>query len=315
MAQVPKTIIVHTYSSFASKYGLGPVVKQEFEAVCQCELKFKSYPNSGEMLYQLQNYGESVQADVILGYDESILSPDEAIKILTRHNIAKLDLAALKLSSPADDYSVPFDKGVFAFVYSEKNYPNPPKSMQELMTSPDKLILIDPRSETVGRGLLFWVKSVMNERAHEFWRAIKPKTITFAKGWSEAYGLFLKSVDKKQPIMVISYWTSPFYHEIMEKRTDIKAIEFIEGNYGQVELMGIARQTKNPELAQEFIKFMLSKKIQNQLPTLQWMMPVVSDAQVPVNFTKKSDPRVNNLPPELIKSNKIEWLKEWQTAH
>lgn len=41
------------------------------------------------------------------------------------------------------------------------------------------------------------------------------KTVTVTKGWSEAYGLFLKG----ESDLVLSYTTSPAYHIIAEKKT------------------------------------------------------------------------------------------------
>ncbi len=45
-------------------------------------------------------------------------------------------------------------------------------------------------------------------------RSWRPKTVTVTKGWSEAYGLFLKG--ESDP--VLSYTTSPAYHLIEEKK-------------------------------------------------------------------------------------------------
>ena len=55
------------------------------------------------------------------------------------------------------------------------------------------------------------------------------------KGWSEAYGLFLKG----EADMVLSYSTSPAYHIGAENKTNYKAAMFAEGHATQVEVAGL----------------------------------------------------------------------------
>ena len=51
----------------------------------------------------------------------------------------------------------------------------------------------DPRTSTPGLGLLLWVRELYGDRAPEAWQKLKPRILTVSKGWSEAYGLFLKA--------------------------------------------------------------------------------------------------------------------------
>ncbi len=69
---------------------------------------------------------------------------------------------------------------------------NPPKSLKELVESPQKwrVIYEDPRTSTRGLGLLLWMQKVYGDKAPEAWQKLAAKTVTVTKGWSEAYGLF-----------------------------------------------------------------------------------------------------------------------------
>ena len=80
------------------------------------------------------------------------------------------------------------------------------------------------------------------------------KTVTVTKGWSEAYGLFLKG-----KATVLSYTTSPAYHMIEEKKDNYAAANFAEGHYLQVEVAARTAASKQPELAEKFLKFMVSR--------------------------------------------------------
>ena len=92
------------------------------------------------------------------------------------------------------DTFVPFDYGYFAFVYDSSKLQTPPASLQALVDNPDlKIIYEDPRTSTPGQGFLLWVKQVYGEHATEAWQKLAKKTVTVTKGWSEAYGMFLRN--------------------------------------------------------------------------------------------------------------------------
>ena len=54
------------------------------------------------------------------------------------------------------------------------------------------MIYEDPRTSTPGLGLLLWMQKCMATRRRPRQQLAK-KTVTVTKGWSEAYGLFLKA--------------------------------------------------------------------------------------------------------------------------
>ena len=77
------------------------------------------------------------------------------------------------------------------------------------------MIYQDPRTSTPGLGLLLWMQKVYGDKAPEAWQKLAAKTVTVTKGWSEAYGLFLKG----ESDLVLSYTTSTgLSHHRREKR-------------------------------------------------------------------------------------------------
>jgi thiamine transport system substrate-binding protein len=96
--------------------------------------------------------------------------------------------------------------------------------------------------------------------------------VTVTKGWSEAYGLFLEG----EADMVLSYTTSPAYHLIAEEDAGFAAASFEEGHYLQVEVAGKLATSDQPELADQFLAFMVSEAFQMIIPTTNWMYPAVT---------------------------------------
>ncbi|WP_311963091.1 thiamine ABC transporter substrate-binding protein, partial [Acinetobacter baumannii] len=102
-------------------------------------------------------------------------------------------------------------------------------------------------------------RSSITSMARRAWQKLAAKTVTVTKGWSEAYGLFLKG----ESDLVLSYTTSPAYHMIEEKKDNYAAASFAEGHYLQVEVAARTAASKQPELAEKFLKFMVSPGFQN----------------------------------------------------
>ncbi|MDQ7084012.1 MAG: thiamine ABC transporter substrate-binding protein [Sulfurovum sp.] len=187
-----------------------------------------------------------------------------------------------------DDTFVPFDYSYFAFVYDADKLKNVPHSFEALASMPKdfKIVIQDPRSSTAGLGLLLWVKSIYGDKAGDYWKRLSPHILTITKGWSEAYGLFLKG----EADMVLSFTTSPAYHIIEESKTNIKSALFIEGHYSQIEVAGILKSSKNQALSQKFLQFLHSKTFANIIPTANWVYPVTRANPLPKAFETLSKP-------------------------
>ncbi|CCK12116.1 Thiamin ABC transporter, substrate-binding component [Cronobacter sakazakii 680] len=174
------------------------------------------------LLNRLRMEGKNSKADVVLGLDNNLLQAATATGLF-----AKSGVPAGEVNVPGgwnNDTFVPFDYGWFAFVYDKNKLKNPPKSLKELVESDQKwrVIYEDPRTSTPGLGLLLWMQKVYGDNAPDAWQKLAAKTVTVTKGWSEAYGLFLKG----EGDLVLSYTTSPAYHIIEEKKRELRRREF-----------------------------------------------------------------------------------------
>jgi thiamine transport system substrate-binding protein len=254
--------------------------------------------------------GKNSKADVVLGLDNNLLEAATQSKLF-----AKSPVPASAVTVPGgwdNDTFVPFDYGYFAFVYDKNKLKNPPKSLKELVESDQKwrVIYEDPRTSTPGLGLLLWMQKVYGEKSPEAWQKLAAKTVTVTKGWSEAYGLFLKG----ESDLVLSYTTSPAYHIIEEKKDQYAAASFAEGHYLQVEVAARTAASKQPELAEKFLKFMVSPAFQNAIPTGNWMYPVTQVA-LPAGFETLPKPQTTlEYTPQQVAAERQNWINAWQRA-
>ena len=311
-AQTKPVLTVYTYSGFAGKYGPGGKVKERFEAVCGCTLEWVQTENSGALLGRLKLEGTDTKADIALGLDINILADAQATGLFAFH---RQDVTKLSLPPPwLDRTFIPFDHGHLAFVYDADKLASPPASLKELVENPNgpRIVLQDPRTSQPGLSFLLWMKQVYGDQADEAWTKLKPRIVTFTKGWSEAYGLFLKG----EADMVLSYTTSPAYHVATEKKTNYRAARFDEGHYAYVETAAMLTSSKQPGLARRFMAFMLSDEFQSVIPEGNWMYPVKRlDAGLPASFNDLMKPgKTLQFTPEQVQATRRNLIEGWQNA-
>lgn len=303
-------LTVYTYDSFAAEWGPGPAVKKAFESQCGCELKYVALEDGVSLLNRVRMEGKNSKADIVLGLDNNLLQAAQQTGLFAR---SEVDVSKLALPGGWQDRTfIPYDYGYFAFVYDKNRLKNPPTSLKELVESPEKwrVIYEDPRTSTPGLGLLLWMQKVYGDKAPEAWQKLAQKTVTVTKGWSEAYGLFLKG----EGDLVLSYTTSPAYHLIEEKKENYAAAPFSEGHYLQVEVAAQLASSKQPALAQQFMRFMLTPAFQNTIPTGNWMYPVVK-SDLPAGYQTLSVPQTAlQFSPQDVAQQRASWISAWQRA-
>ncbi|WP_408674027.1 thiamine ABC transporter substrate binding subunit [Xenorhabdus szentirmaii] len=309
-AQAKPTLTVYTYDSFAAEWGPGPAIKKAFEAECHCELKIVALEDGISLLNRLRMEGKKTSADIVLGLDNNLIQAAQKTGLFTPSSI---DTSKLKLPVAWNNTTfIPYDYGYFAFIYNKNTLSHPPESMDELINNHQnwKIIYQDPRTSTPGLGFLLWMQKLYGDKAAQEWQKVAKKTLTVTKGWSESYGLFLKG----EGDMVLSYTTSPGYHIVSEKKDHYAAALFKEGHYLQVEVAAQVASSKQPELAQKFMHFMISPAFQQTLPTTQWMYPVI-DIPLPDVFKQLPIPEKSlQFNTDDVANHRTKWIRTWQSA-
>lgn len=276
VAELPK-LTIYAPDYFTSEWGPGPGIEAAFEKECACDLEFLP----GDLLPRLMLEGKRTRADVVIGLNTDVTKKARETGLFAPH---EQDNTRLTLPIEwKDDVFLPFNYGHTAFVYNTEKLKNPPKSFEELLNAPDdlRLVIQDPRSSISGLALVLWVKAVYGDEAENVWKKLAPKIVTVTKGWSESYGMFSDG----EADMVLSYTTSPAYHIIAEQDHSKVAAIFPEGHYFMVELVGKIATTDQPELASQFMNFVLSPTFQKMIPTSNWSLPAaLPDSELPEGF-------------------------------
>lgn len=302
----PLTIYAPDY--FGSEWGPGPAIKAAFEETCECEIEYVT----GDLLPRLLLEGERTNADVAIGFNSDVTKKARESGLFVPH---KVDTSALTLPLDwTDDTFLPFNWSYTAFVYDNTKITNPPTSFAELVNSDEdwKIAIQDPRTSISGLALILWGEQVFGDDAEAEWAKLAPKVTTVTKGWSEAYGMFTDGeVD-----MVLSYTTSPAYHIIAEEDQTKSAALFDEGHYFMVELAAKLTTTDQPELADQFMAFIMDEKFQKLIPTANWSYPAaLPKDQWPEAFSQLNYPeKAIFLNEDQAAALRDEAIAEWRAA-
>ncbi len=257
-------LTVYAPDYFGSEWGPGPSIEAAFEERCGCDLQYQT----GDLLPRLLLEGKNTEADVAIGFNTDVTKRARESGLFAPLN---LDLAPLTLPLEwSDDTFLPFNYSHTAFIYDNTKLEGF-RSFEELLNAPDdvRVVIQDPRSSISGLALVLWVNAVYGDKAEAAWARLAPKIVTVTQGWSESYGLFTDG----EADVVLSYTTSPAYHIIAEEDLTKSAAIFEEGHYFMVELAAKLAGTDSPDLADQFLEFILTEEFQTMIPTTNWSFP------------------------------------------
>ena len=302
---------IYTYDSFASEWGPGPVIAKTFEQTCACTVEYVATDDAVAMLSRLLLEGENTRADLLIGLDNLTAGRAAASGMFAPHRL-KSPVQELPFDWQ-NDLFVPYDWGVMAFIYNRETMPEPPRSFAELQALPDevKIVLQDPRTSSPGHALLVWLETLYGAQSATVWRNLRPKILTFTKGWWEAYSMYLEG----EADLVLSYSTSPAYHQIVEQTDKHRAAAFSDGHLVQIELAGIVRTSDRQDLARRFLRHLQSPEAQAAIPTTNWMFPIRQDIPLPEAFGRLIAPEKLWTPdPATIEAKRRERIARWRQA-
>jgi thiamine transport system substrate-binding protein len=318
-AAAPRTLTLMTHDSFAASED----VIAQFEKENNAKLKILKSGDAGAALNQAILSKGNPLGDVFFGVDNTFFSRAISADIFVPYESPELANIPDKLKldpqhrlNPADfgDVCLNYDKAWF-----EKKGLAPPQTLEDLIKPEYKNLTVVENPATSSPGLAFLIATVghFGEEGYlDYWKQLRDNGVLVTDGWESAYwGQFSAASDGDRPI-VVSYATSPaaevFFSEGKYKEPPTGNVLGEGACFRQIEFVGILRGTKNQDLAEKFVDFMLSKTFQEDIPLNMWVFPANEQASLPDVFQfAEVPPKPTIVSPEDIAKNRETWIEAW----
>ena len=214
------------------------------------------------------------------------------------------------------DVCLNYDKAYFA-----QKQLQPPQKLADLTKPEYKNLLVIENPAGSSPGLAFMLATVSafgEDRWLDFWADLKKNGVKVVEDWNTAYYTeFSGSSGKGARPIVVSDASSPPAEVIFADppidQAPTTAITDPKTCFRQIEMAGILKGSKNRDLAEKWIDFMLSVPYQEDLPLNQFVYPINPQAKLPEAFVKWSSVAQEpaNLSPDAIAQNRERWIEEW----
>lgn len=270
--------------------------------------------NSTHTLQNFLQAGDSLKADILVGLDQLTMISLDNDTLFLDYRGENRKLLNRDLMIEKNDRFIPISYSQVAFIYNSEEIAEPPATFGEMQDGiwQDKIIILDPRTSSLGNAMLVWSLALFGEHGYShFWRSIKANIFQVAANWDDAYQLFLAG----EAPMVLGLSTFTIFHVLSEKNDIYHSFIPREGGFKLIEGAVILSWTDHPELSQSFVDLLLSAVFQQEMVSSRWMLPAIGNIELPVEFLNL--PRVSKDCTSEISYNQLRqqnqlWIQKWE---
>lgn len=322
-----RTLTVMTHDSFSAS----KEVIAQFEAQCGCKVSFLKSGDAGLALNKAILSKANPLADVFYGVDNTFLSRALAGDIFEPYNSPMLAQIPATDKLDPSNRMLPVDYGYVNLNYDRAYFTEHklavPQTLRDL-TKPEYkglLVVENPATSSPGMAFLLTTVAAFGETGDytylDFWKDLRKNDVLAVDGWDNAYNTrFSAGQGKGDRPLVVSYATSPaaevFYASPQPAESPTGNILPAKQSFRQVEFVGILKGTKNLDLAQQWVDFMLGPVFQADIPLQMWVNPTRTGTALPEVFTKfaQTPTEPAAITPQQIETGRDKWMQAWTDA-
>ncbi|MEZ3115807.1 thiamine ABC transporter substrate binding subunit [Halobaculum sp. MBLA0147] len=321
------TLVVATYPPFvnAPSSSPGAWLKRRFEERFDATLIYQTPEN--ELNYYLERaiQGVDFETDVYVGLDtEMLLRVDrkrgsgQFTEPLFRSadGIGRRDTVQSDLEFDPDGRAVPFSSGYICLVWdatAEDGTFTAPETFEELATSGTaaQLLAQNPTSSSTGKAfMLHTVDRFGADGFLDYWDRLREDGVTVLGNWSDSYAAY----GEGEAAMVVSYSTDQVYANRYDQNMDRHQLRFLnDQGYANPEGAAVFRQTDSPQLAEQFVDFLLEPEIQAGIAKRNVTFPAIPDAPLSDTYDEYAvaPPEAVTFSYSELKGKVGEWTDQW----
>ena len=311
-----KKLTVVTHDSFA----LSDELKKEFADSTGYTVTYVQPGDGGALVNQLILSKDSPLGDVVYGIDNTFAGRAISEGVVTPYTPASVPESVAELAADDSGRLTAIDFGDVCVNADKKWFADKKLALPETMndlTKPEYkglLVVENPASSSPG---LAWLTATVGAEGDpgylDYWKALKNNGVKVVKGWTEAYSTeFSGSSGKGSRPLVVSYSTSPAF-EVPKGGKESNTTALLQTCFRQVEYAGVIAGAQNEVGARKFIDFMLTKKVQADIPGQMYMYPADTSAALPKDWQQFAPlaERPYTASADTISAKRDTWIREW----
>ncbi|MFB6121756.1 MAG: thiamine ABC transporter substrate binding subunit [Halobacteriaceae archaeon] len=312
------TLVVATYGSFIDSPSSSPGawLKQRFEEEHDARLVYQTPSNELNHYVERRKAGVSIDADVYLGLNtEDLVRVDQNLDsalFTEAGDVEGLNKVKDGLEIDPKGRAVPYDTGYVSLVYDGTKM-TAPETFDGLLAEEYQgdLIAQNPSSSSTGRAfLLHTIHQYGADGYLDYWADLQDNGVKVLGEWGDAYGAWQGG----EAPMVVSYSTDRVFADQSDANMAKHKIRFLNDEaYANPEGMAIFEDAARPDLARDFMEFVLQPEIQGQLAVQNVQFPATTNANVPADYADlaKSPPKPVTFTYDELQGNVSGWIEAW----
>lgn len=316
-ASTTEEVVLFTHDSFA----LSEDTLDAFTADTGVSVIVQQAGDAGSMVNQAVLTKDNPLGDVMYGVDNTFLSRALAEELFIAHTAAGIEAVDPLLRIDGDTVT-PINFGDVCVNYDiaaleSTNIP-PPSTLSDL-ASPryrDLLVVQDPATSSPGLSFLIATVAAYPEGSEYDWRAywadLFANGVNVASDWTEAYTSTFTMAGGDRPL-VVSYASSPPAEVLFGDLDSAPTGIMTDGCTRQIEYAGVMAGTNHENAARQLVDFLLSVRVQEDIPLNMFVYPANTNAELPDVFvmhtTFPESPVI--IEPDIVEANRERWIQEW----
>lgn len=308
-----------THDSFAASES----VISQFETENNVKVQIVTSGDAGTALNKAILSKDNPIADVFYWVDNTFLSRALSENIFEPYNSPLLADIPSQYKLDAQYRALPVDWGDVCLNYDQKYFSDhnlqAPQNLEDLLKPEYKSLLVVENPATSSPGLAFLLTTIGHfgsDKYLDYWKGLVTNNVLVVNDWNTAYYTNFSRWGGDRPI-VVSYGSSPPFEVIESKTPDTVPQTAVITNDGscfrQIEFVGILEGTKNQDLSEKWVDFMLSTTFQEDMPLQMYVFPVNSNVKLNETFQKYLSIPAHPayVSPDDIAANRENWINAW----
>jgi len=208
--------------------------------------------------------------------------------------------------------AVPYDTGYISLVYDGTSV-EAPTTFEGLLDAEFEgdLIAQNPDSSATGRAfLLHTVHEFGPDGYLDFWAGLQDNGVRVLGEWGDAYAAWSEG----EAPMVVSYSTDQVFAAADGADLEKHQVRFLNDQaYANPEGAAVFADANEPDLAREFLSFLLEPEVQGEIAQQNVQFPATTTAELPGDYAElaQSPPEPVTFTYEELRGNQRGWIEDW----